>query len=194
MVGSVRVGLPRDPLRTEELTLIRLLIGETDAAYSGSSEKLSGVTTTPNVPGSWVSAFLSRSSSFVRLAKEGRSSHCREGLGLGLARADAVKLLARDALHLLQTAPLTIPYSVARRRHVRVLALGTRSSIAELSQRLASIVRMTGIEEDHSRAIDDPNRSHGSVACMAGTSQQRALQGIQDVLTPHRGWTSSHLT
>ena len=79
--GSVRVetrlrggiGLPIEPLR-DDCELIRLLVGKAAAAYSGRSEKLSGVTTTPYVPGRCVSAFLSRSSSFVREAKEGRSS------------------------------------------------------------------------------------------------------------------------
>ena len=49
-------------------------------AYSGKWEKDSGVATTENVPGSCVPAFLSLSSSLVKVAKAGRSS-----IGLELA-------------------------------------------------------------------------------------------------------------
>lgn len=41
-------------------------------AYSGKSRKLSGVTTTPNVPGLCTTAFLSRSSSEVSTEKSGK--------------------------------------------------------------------------------------------------------------------------
>jgi hypothetical protein len=44
------------------------------AAYSGRSAKLLGVTMTLYVPGMFVSAFRSRSSSFVSVAKAGRLS------------------------------------------------------------------------------------------------------------------------
>jgi hypothetical protein len=44
------------------------------AAYSGRSAKLLGVTMTLYVPGMFVSAFRSRSSSFVSVAKAGRVS------------------------------------------------------------------------------------------------------------------------
>jgi hypothetical protein len=44
------------------------------SAYSGSVEKLSGITTTWYVPGLEASAFLSRSSSEVSRAKGGRES------------------------------------------------------------------------------------------------------------------------
>ena len=44
------------------------------AAYSGRSAKLLGVTMTLYVPGIFVSAFRSRSSSFVSVAKAGRLS------------------------------------------------------------------------------------------------------------------------
>lgn len=72
--GSVRVcvndrlggGVWFVKLLAWDCTLIRRLPGEDDvAAYSGNSEKLSGVTTTPKVPGRCVSAFRSLSSSVV---------------------------------------------------------------------------------------------------------------------------------
>lgn len=44
-------------------------------AYSGRLEKLSIVATTAKVPGRCVSAFRSRSSSLVSVAKARRSSH-----------------------------------------------------------------------------------------------------------------------
>lgn len=82
-LGSVRVrvssrlgeGVLLAKLLACECTLSRRLPGEeADAAYSGSSAKLSGVTTTPNVPGRCVSAFRSLSSSVVRTSKAGRLS------------------------------------------------------------------------------------------------------------------------
>jgi hypothetical protein len=71
--------------------LTRRLLDAAVSAYSGSSAKLEGVTTTPYVPGRCVSAFRSRSSSVVSVVKGGRSSYCRiVGLTLGLERARAV--------------------------------------------------------------------------------------------------------
>jgi hypothetical protein len=48
------------------------LLSPEPMAYSGSSAKLSGVTTTLYVPGRVVPAFRSRSSSFVSVAKAGK--------------------------------------------------------------------------------------------------------------------------
>ena len=81
--GSVRVRVKNrlgDGVRVVKLlacecTLsLRPSSGEDAIAYSGNSEKLSGVTTTPNVPGRCVSAFRSRSSSVVSTWKAGSSS------------------------------------------------------------------------------------------------------------------------
>jgi hypothetical protein len=63
--------LESDPLLTICRELVGLLSPE-PMAYSGSSAKLRGVTTTLYVPGRFVSAFRSRSSSFVSVAKAGR--------------------------------------------------------------------------------------------------------------------------
>jgi hypothetical protein len=51
-------------------------------AYSGRSAKLLGVTTTLYVPGKFVSALRSRSSSFVSVAKAGRCRPESELIGL----------------------------------------------------------------------------------------------------------------
>lgn len=69
--------------------LMRRLAGDAIAAYSGSSEKLSGVTTTPKVPGRCVSAFRSRSSSVCSTENAGMSSYLGMGLLLGEGRARA---------------------------------------------------------------------------------------------------------
>lgn len=49
-------------------------LDSSDGAYSGILEKLFGLTMTLYVPGARPSAFLSRSSSVVKSAKEGRLS------------------------------------------------------------------------------------------------------------------------
>lgn len=97
-LGSVRVrvsnllgdGVLLLKLLACECTLSRRLPGEDVAAYSGSSAKLSGVTTTPNVPGRCVSALRSRSSSVVSTSKAGKSSCPRIGLVLRLDVASAI--------------------------------------------------------------------------------------------------------
>ena len=63
-------------LATELLISVLMTIGFSirSSAYSGSVEKLSGITTTWYVPGLEASAFLSRSSSEVSRAKGGRQS------------------------------------------------------------------------------------------------------------------------
>lgn len=85
--------LPADvPL---DCVLSLLSLGEDAVAYSGRSEKLSGVTTTPYVPGRCVPAFLSRSSSLVSTSNAGRSSGSREvGLVLDLDEAWAFDLVS----------------------------------------------------------------------------------------------------
>lgn len=82
---NVGRGLPYPP-RDERALVRRLLKDEecTDVAYSGNSWKLCGVTTTPNVPGLCVAAFLSRSSSDVSTGNSGRSSGRSLEVGLVL--------------------------------------------------------------------------------------------------------------
>ena len=82
--GSVRLrindllieGVRLAKLCVRDLTLVGPPLGGRVSAYSGRSEKLSGVTTTPKVPGRGVSAFRSLSSSVVSAAKAGKSSKC----------------------------------------------------------------------------------------------------------------------
>lgn len=66
--------LESDPLLVARRALVWPLLVRSPVvtAYSGRSAKLLGVTTTLYVPGRFVSAFRSRSSSFVSVAKAGK--------------------------------------------------------------------------------------------------------------------------
>lgn len=116
-----------------DCTLIRLLLGDAVAEYSGRSEKLSGVTTTPKVPGLCVSAFRSRSSSVWSAANAGISSYLVMGLLLGDDRTCAMEVVRR-ASDLLDSILLTIPHRVSLCCDIRVLRLSVRGSIAELDR------------------------------------------------------------
>ena len=80
-------------------------------AYSGNASKLSGVTTTAYVPGADEPASRSRSSSFVRTRKGGKSSALIGlSLPLGVDRAVAVQKVRHDILS--SGRAHTIPYSM----------------------------------------------------------------------------------
>ena len=122
-----------------DCTLSRRLLGDDDAvAYSGSSKKLSGVTTTPKVPGRCVSAFRCLSSSVERTRKAGSPSCClriRSLLGLGLASAVQQSACFRIPLLFGKNnagGKLTIPDSISSRFNIGVLGLSTTGCITEL--------------------------------------------------------------
>lgn len=170
VLGSCRVLVRlsddvRPPRLVCDCTLIRRLVGDAVAAYSGRSEKLSGVTTTPKVPGRCVSAFRSRSSSVCRTENAGMSSYRGTGLLLGDDRACAARGgqtggRRRTGRHLRSHTALPCV--------VTLVYLDWVLGVASLNWIEVSVEVCPACAIDsHSRSIDGPSRSLDSVVYTA---------------------------